>query len=277
MAKRQGKVLKNASQAAALTQDEITQINAGRSPSERIQMVDMRCGAKVRPRSPSQAPRQSDSPYCLNRAGEGTSHPGYGNCKFHGGSTPAGNKKAARDFGHELIRVQKEKFGGDHQDLTITAEEALLEEVRRSVAMVRWLEGRIGTWRYGEDYAVLDPATGALTIVDVDDPLGGLPQLVDETSRGASSFTDEREWLMLYREERAHAARVSKMAIDAGLAERMVRIAENQGKMLALAIKAVLAALGLTPDQERLIPQIVPPILRQITQGQPVTQEAKVS
>lgn len=239
---------------AALTPDEIAAINATRPPSEKLTPPEERCGALLKP-DPNRKDQTRTT--CRNRAGEGTSHPGWGNCKFHGGTTRAGVKSAARDYGRDLIQRQKDKFGGDGSLLAITAEEALIEEVRRSVAMVRFLEEQIGLWQLVDDPEGL-PA------------LGGLPTLIDETSKGAATFTDQREWLMLYREERKHAAQVSALAIQAGLAERMVKIAESQGEVLASVIRAVLDALLLSPEQHALVPRVVPTIIRQVTSGQPV-------
>lgn len=251
---------------ADMSDEEIEAINAKRPPSERVRTSKERCGARLKDDPTGQRTHTT----CLNNAGEGTSHPGIGHCKFHGGSTAAGNKSAAREFGRQLIQGQKEKFGGDRKSphiADITPEIALIEEVRRSVAMVRWLEERIGTWHYE-----VNPDDPELPLEGT--PLGGLPALIDETARGASTFTDEREWLLLYREERRHAAQVAKMAIDAGLAERMVRLAEDQGRMLAAAIRAVLDAMGLSPEQRALVPTIVPAILRQVSAGLPVTPPA---
>lgn len=146
------------------------------------------------------------------------------------------------------------RFGGNLEITDVTAEEALLEEVRRSVAMVRWLEERIGAFD-------LDPDN-----VNI----GSLPSLVTETSRGAAGSTDVQAWLLLYREERGHMIRASKTAIDAGIAERMVRIAEEQGNILASAIRAVLSALNLSPDQAALVPTIVPKILRSLAEDKPM-------
>lgn len=256
MGKRPGKILKNMAEVSALSKEEIEEINSVRSPSERLANWVDRCGSKTK-KDPE---RPDKSPTCLQPAGQGTSHPGIGHCKFHGGNTPAGNKHAARLYAQTISASQKQKFGGDRDLVEVNPEQALIEEVRRSVAMVRWLEERIGEWQY-EAAPIDEKADWPLT------RLGGLPQLIDETSRGASSFTDEREWLLLYREERTHSARVSKMAIDAGLAERMVRLAEDQGRLLASAIHAILDALQLTPDQLILVPQVVPSILRQASQG----------
>jgi hypothetical protein len=241
-------------EVAKLTPEEREAINALRPPSERLADPDTRCGARLKP-DPN---RKGDHTTCRNRAGEGTDHPGYGHCKFHGGTTEAGRKSAARSYGRDLIQREKARFGGDRNLLDgISPEEALLEEVRRSVAMVRFLEDAIAKWQMEAN-------------PDEHAQVGGLPRLVDETSRGAASFTDEREWLMLYREERKHAAQVSSLAINAGLAERMVRIAEKQGEVMATAIQAILTHLNLTPQQEELVPQIVPTIIRQVASGQPV-------
>jgi hypothetical protein len=242
-------------EVAKLSPEEREAINALRPPSERLADPDTRCGARLKP-DPN---RKGDHTTCRNRAGEGTDHPGYGHCKFHGGTTEAGRKSAARSYGRDLIEREKARFGGDRQLLDgVSPEEALLEEVRRSVAMVRFLEDAIAKWQMDADPNIPSSSTG------------GLPRLVDETSRGAASFTDEREWLMLYREERKHAAQVSSLAINAGLAERMVRIAEKQGEVMATAIQAILTHLNLTPQQEELVPQIVPTIIRQVASGQPV-------
>lgn len=258
--------------AHELTKSERDAVNALRPPSQRIVDPEERCGAKLHAPREDDAPRQHQFDTCQNKKGQATDHPGFGYCKFHGGSTPAGEKSAARNYGREWIQRQKTQeelqaqFGGSHLSITLSPEEALLEEVRRSVAMVRFLEERIGTWQY---------AAAPQSAQEEWPHLGGLPILMGETSRGAATFTDEREWLMLYREERKHSAQVSSLAINAGLAERMVRIAENQGQILASVIRAVLDALGLTPQQLQLVPQVVPDIIRKVTSGQSLVLEGE--
>lgn len=46
--------------------------------------------------------------------------------------------------------------------------------------------------------------------------------------------------LKMYNEERDRLVRYSKIAVDAGIAERAVRLAERQGEMLAQVVNAVL-------------------------------------
>lgn len=210
------------------------------------------CGAK----------RTNGEGVCKNKAGQGTPHYGFGRCKHHGGNTESGIRAGAKHVGRQIIANMK--FGGDRNDYPdITPEQALLEEVRRSYAMVRWLEDRIGQWEWLADNG------------DIKDhpEIGGLPLLLTETTRGYSQETDQHQWLVLYREERAHAARMAKLAIDAGIAERMVRLAEDQGSLLANAVKQILEALSLNPRQAKLVPQVVPPILRSLSTGRTIQGE----
>lgn len=236
---------------AKLTPQERDAANAEKSPSN--QSTRTLCPAQVR-----HGDRAGDP--CSRTAGLGTSHPGFGYCSKHGGNTPAGKKGAARAMGRELILQQKERFGGDRDSVyvsNITAENALLEEMRRSVAMVRWLEERIGAWQ------VSGPGDDAddLEIKQADGL--GLPALVEETSKGAPGATDTQAWLLLYREERKHAAQVSKMCIDAKISQRMVDLATHQALALGTVVDAVLRSLNLTDIQVALVPQVVPQVIRE--------------
>ena len=261
-----------------------------KSPSKIAEEERPRCGARGRTGNP-----------CRNMAGSNTPHPGYGHCSKHGGNTEAGLKAGARAAGRDIIDKFKRdyamdvRFGGDRKDPSIanlTPESALVEEVRRSAAMVRFLEERIAHWGLDFDEAVLDwlerdpnshksftkPEMAErvrqyLASLDDEDPssLQHLPELIQIQSKtGLSSYTNKREWLYLYREERAHLARVAKMALDAGVAQRLVSLAEDQGRILSSALRAVLSALSLTPEQQRAVPIIVPIVLRAVASDQPV-------
>lgn len=260
------------------------------SPSDATLQVDEMCGARL---------ASDATKTCRKRKGSHTDHPGYGHCGTHGGSTETGLKQAMREMGADIIlryKAQNLRFGGDRNDPSIaslTPEQALLEEVRRSAAMVRFLEERIASWnldsvqestltkfitqsekrRDHDGLSLKDHAARFLATLPAEDPDSPhhLPALtaVNENT-GISAFTDAREWLYLYREERMHLAKVAKMAIDAGVAQRLVSIAEDQGRILASAIRAVLGAIGLSPQQAALVPQVVPPILRAVAQDQPI-------
>lgn len=265
-------------------------------PSERPRTLDPAnlCGSRTT--TPPHNP-------CTRLKGAGTDHQGYGHCSNHGGNTKAGLVAAMREMARDLVAKQKAadwRFGGNRMDPSIaslTPEQIILEEVRRSAAMCRFLEERIARWNINstqldllerfvktpskytrgshnrKDWHVdlqdlLDEFLGDLPPEDDPWMLPPLMSIHDRT--GISSYTDLREWLTVYREERAHLARVAKMTIDAGVASRLVSLAEDQGRILATAIRAVLDALDLTLDQRARVPQIVPPILRAVAANQPL-------
>jgi hypothetical protein len=80
----------------------------------------------------------------------------------------------------------------------------------------------------------------------------GLTQTNDKTLVQSPSV-----WIEMYQEERRMLARVCKMALDAGVAERQVRVAEAQGELLAGVIKSMLGDLGLNSKQQGEAPAIV--------------------
>lgn len=286
-----GKGRASATRTLLRQQGRTSEADALAPPSERKLEDSEQCGA-----------RTQTGKFCRNRKGSRTDHPGYGNCAKHGGNTTAGVKSAMREMGADLARKFKseQRFGGDRRDpslATLTPEQALLEEVRRSAAFVRFLEERIARWnmdpianeiiekfvsatepipaRRADEPSLskqLDSLLNDLPLDNPDNP-GYLPPLTTRhPATGIVAFTDAREWLFLYREERGHLARVAKMCIDAGVASRLVSLAEDQGRILATAIRAVLNALNLSPQQAQAVPQIVPPILRAVANDQPIPE-----
>lgn len=62
-----------------------------------------------------------------------------------------------------------------------------------------------------------------------------------------------RQVAVLEAAERDRCARFCKLAIDAGLAERMVRVAEGQAAVVADAVRAAIAEAGLDAEQGRAV------------------------
>lgn len=91
---------------------------------------------------------------------------------------------------------------------------ALLEEVHRTAGHVAWLGEKVAAFA-------------------VDDDL----KQRDQSGR----FEKASVWLDIYQSERKHLTAVAKAAIDAGVAERQVRLAEEQGAVLADVLRNVLA------------------------------------
>lgn len=79
-------------------------------------------------------------------------------------------------------------------------------------------------------------------------------QLADAVRRndGEPGHPEVKGWLKESRDERMMMARVSKAALDAGVAERMVRNIEVEGEIVAEVIGRVLDKLGLPPEQRVL-------------------------
>jgi hypothetical protein len=133
--------------------------------------------------------------------------------------------------------------------------DALLDEVRRTAGHVAWIGAQIARMRMPE-------VTGKETEVDGRKILAVNQPLPPEIEG----------WIKLYQSERAQLVRASKAALDAGVNERLVQIAEHQGDKLADAVEVILKALNLTPAQQALVPDIVPNALRQLTSGQPILE-----
>lgn len=110
--------------------------------------------------------------------------------------------------------------------LNVTPWEALLEEVKRSAGRVGWLDVKLSE---APDDEALAP--------------GG----------------EYHHWVLHAERERRHLAQVSKMAIDGGVAERIVAQAEFESQMMARVLLATLMnkELALSDGQVALARSIM--------------------
>lgn len=72
----------------------------------------------------------------------------------------------------------------------------------------------------------------------------------------ADSF-DRQVLLRVYNDERDRLSRTAKLAVDAGVAERAVKLAETYGEMLAELISGILDDLALNKRQRAEVPAVV--------------------
>ena len=151
--------------------------------------------------------RQGDG-YCTRPAGWGTDHVGVGRCKLHGGSTASHTTQAKRVLAEQAIKALGVK------PREVAPDVALLEELQRSAGYVDLLDAIVE--REGED---------------------GLTQW-GMGGRTASAF-----WQML-EDERRHLVATAAACIKAGIEERRVQLAEQQGKMLAQVVAQIVTGLG---------------------------------
>jgi hypothetical protein len=64
-------------------------------------------------------------------------------------------------------------------------------------------------------------------------------------------------WARVQAETMERLARFSKMAIDAGVAERQVELAERWGAQIATVLRQILDDLALTDEQRARAPEVV--------------------
>ncbi|MEU8334817.1 hypothetical protein [Micromonospora tulbaghiae] len=194
-----------------------------------------KCGGKRRGEGAGQL--------CTRPAGWGTDHAGTGRCKLHGGSTRSHVTAGQKALAEKAVAT----FGLPRE---IDPRDALLEEVYRTAGAVDWLHQQVQALQANE---VVWGVTEEVT-----KDAGEFPGV--DTTRAA----EVNIWVHLWQRERAHLVKVAKEAISAGIEERKVRLAEQQGAMLAGVIKAILGDLDLTPEQQAKVGTVVPRHLRAV-------------
>ena len=124
---------------------------------------------------------------------------------------------------------------------------------------------------YGEPI-VVDPAVALLMEVH---RTAGHVEWLNHQIRDVDDVNsaDGRSLANLYMREREHLVRVTKAALDSGIAEREVRLVERQGNLMATAILAVLHELSLTRAQYSRAKQLVSAQLRGLGSGPPGSVE----
>ena len=181
---------------------------------------------------------------CRAGAGQWTDHSGAGNCKVHGGNMRANRLYGARVLADRAARAALGRFG---VPIEIDPQEALLAMVWEAAGNVAWLGTQVQKM---EEQDLLQP---------VGQPRDGLgkfrsPLIGDiiDATRGGEFYESQEEVraiVRLYGEWTDRLVKYSKAAIDAGIEERKVRVAEEQGKTIVLAVSNVLVQIGVPEDK----------------------------
>lgn len=183
-----------------------------------------RCGAKTK----------QGKGTCRKPAGWGTGHPGSGTCRLHAGNTPGANKRAA------VVAMQNLAHPID-----VEPHEALIHCVQLSAGEVHYCSLQIQALEESE-----------LTVTEVATKEGverGEPTSTTEESNAASLNI----WIRARHDAMDRLARYSKMAMDAGVDERRVALAEGMAALIAPVIGRILEGLGLSAAQQKKAPALV--------------------
>lgn len=148
-------------------------------------------------------------------------------CKKHGGLSGQAQAGARRRIALEQAKAELDALGGA---LDVDPAEALLAMVRKAAWNVCYLE------------TLLQPEGD-----------GDAPSLVTWSEQGGKPHPH----VQLYNEERDRLARFSKLALDAGVSERLVRLAEDQGRVVIQLVEAAFQELGLTEEQRQRVPVVM--------------------
>lgn len=171
---------------------------------------------------------------CQLPAGWGTSHPGIGSCKLHGGGT--------RNHAKHALKIQAQRdvtaFGGR---LDISAPEALIELVQTKAAEVAYWDQRVQTLSDDQRAGMLEAKTEQ----------GFGPQgPVDTTTRQAGPHV----FVVMLHQAQDQLASYSAAAIRAGVDKALVEVATLQAAWL---IPAILRTINLSRADLATDPQDV--------------------
>lgn len=164
---------------------------------------------------------------CTRPAGWGTSHPGIGACKLHGGSTQNHQTAAAVTQARRDVVL----FGARRD---IHPAEALLE-------LVQWTAGEVDYWR--QRVRLLDESELTWGVTKVKE--GG-------DDRGTTEEAKPNIAYVMLVDASNRLERYSASALKAGVDERRVRLAEQQGAAIHAVLVGVLSELGhdVSPGSE---------------------------
>lgn len=174
-------------------------------------------------------------------------------CRMHGGKAPqvmaaTARRRAEADAREQMARAVT-TLG---LPVDIDPGKALLDEIAVTYGHVQWLRGKV------QELSADELVWGR---TQTDQGVG--PQGPVDTTTEKSG---PNVWYQMYLTEREHLVKVTTAALRAGIEERRIKIAEDQGDLVAAVLKRILAALNLTPEQASLVPVIVPRELRALAQ-----------
>ncbi len=196
------------------------------------------CGAEKRSGGPCERP-----------AGWGTSHPGIGCCKNHGGSTPTHERAAQKEVARRECATLGIPIEVDPGDALIGE----LWETAGNVAFYRQLVQQFPAHPEPDEWVEPEPDEEKLLDGPPDEETKGhwrrgAPGVYGPTYHVSGLPTGEAKphiLVQLYNDERRHLKDVAAAALRAGVEERRVRMAEADASRILGAQVTALVAMGM--------------------------------
>lgn len=172
-------------------------------------------------------------------------------CRMHGGSAPAVKAKAAERTQQDAARRALIALG---EPTPIDPAQALLNLI---------------AWKHGEVIWLRDKVQAVKNEVLV---WGATEHREGMAQEGPVSVTTEKAaanvWWTLLRQAEDQLSDYASKALRAGVEERRLRMAEQQGAMVSQVIRRILERLNLSDVQQDLIGVVVPEELRKLGSGE---------
>lgn len=165
-------------------------------------------------------------------------------CRNHGGASPQARGAAERRGALAIARAEVIERA---LPTDVDPHTALLDELRRTSGWVLYLESKVDE---------LD---------EKDLTWGVTRRKFGGDDHGTTKEAKPNAWYVLLTAERKHLLDVANACVKAGIEQRRIQLAEDQGRLIAGAIQQILGRLMLTAEQLALVPEVVPTVLRNIT------------
>lgn len=214
------------------------------APASVVDENDRQQGADTQQRALCGARKKSGGT-CDKTAGWGTDHNGIGTCKLHGGSTRNARVSAAK----KEAAMAAVTLGAP---IDIGPLDALLWCVRIAAGEVAYFTMQVSLLQ--------DSEIAGRTRQDKERPLSygkdgeDSARNVTETTWGLPAL---HVWVAARQAALDRLARYSKMALEAGVAERQVQLAERYGELIGRIIGNILDGLTLNEEQQAKAPDLV--------------------
>lgn len=168
-------------------------------------------------------------------------------CRVHGGSRKGLRAAAARNIAEEKAR----------KALVLLAEPVDIDPAQALIELVQWTAGEVRYWR-AEVARIAEESPASLTWGKTREKTGGDDRGVTEEATRPVAYT-------MLTDAQDRLAKFAAAALRAGVEERRVRLAEDQGALVAQVIRRILDRLDLAAWQAELVPTVVPEELRALT------------